>query len=326
VDAMGGKVGVDSRPGEGSTFWFELELARAQRPNLPDAPEPIPLVGRRILVVDDNATNRRLLAHLFKSWQVHHAEADGAQRAMALLLEAAATDRPWELVVLDHHMPDVDGLDLAAAIRAEPALATTRLVLLTSRGERLTAAQAEARGLAACELKPFDAERLRATLGRVLAPVLRAGPSGATDAASPSPAPTRYPTPLLIAEDNVVNQKVAKRLLHALGYDSDVVSNGREALEALRRKTYALVLMDAQMPEMDGIQATRSIRSAQASGDAGIPVHLPIIALTASAMPGDREACLDAGMNDYLSKPVNPNALRTLLARYLESDPAIVAA
>jgi CheY-like chemotaxis protein len=199
------------------------------------------------------------------------------------------------------------------------------MILLTSRGERLPQEQMDAHGLAACELKPLHHEKLRATLARVMA---NAKPMAASTEAPEPPAavepaaPAAPPVTILVAEDNVVNQKVTLLQLRNLGYAADLAVNGREALEAVQRKPYALILMDAQMPEMDGIEATRRIRAAMAAGDPRFPRELKIIAMTANAMSGDREMCLNAGMDDYMAKPVKPESLRVVLNRYLAKEPA----
>jgi signal transduction histidine kinase/response regulator of citrate/malate metabolism len=316
VELMRGRIGVTSEMEKGSVFWFEIELGRVDAAAAMLQPTAVPLEGRRTLAVDDNASNRRLLAHLLAGWRMPHAVADSAASALAELRRASAAGTPYELVLSDHHMPGRDGLALAADIRSDRSLRGVPLLLMTSRGELLTSAQMQAAGLSACELKPLHADRLRMTLGRVLSSS-SAVPVRAV--AEPTPAP---PAPgekafILVAEDNPVNQKVTVLQLRSLGYAADVVANGREALDALRRGRYALVLMDAQMPEMDGLEATRRIRRAQAAGEPGFPPHLRIIAMTANAMSGDRQACLDAGMDDYLAKPVKPADLRGALDRHI---------
>ncbi len=247
------------------------------------------------------------------AWRAQHAAAAGAAPALAELRRAAAAGAPYHLVILDYHMPEMDGLQLAAAIRGEARIAGPELVLLTSSGERLNAAELKLHGLAACELKPIHPDKLRATLERVI-----------SAAGAPEAARGRTAAPLalaegsiLVAEDNPVNQKVTVLQLRQLGYTADVVANGTEVMAALARRRYDLILMDAQMPEMDGIEATRRIRQAQASGTLGLPARLPVIAMTASAMEGDRDDCLRAGMDDYLSKPVRPELLREMLRRHL---------
>jgi two-component system sensor histidine kinase/response regulator len=329
AELMGGAIGLVSAPGRGSTFWFtaQLDPAAPTAPRPPDAPADF--TGHRTLIVDDNATNRKLLVHLCTAWQLAHATADSAPAARDALHRAVAAGEPFDLVILDHHMPGEDGLELAAAIRADASLPRPALVLLTSRGERLTPAQQQDHGLAACDLKPLHAEKLRATLARILSSTSPALTRPATLTPSPTPTPRLPSTPtsvhlppaahILVAEDNPVNQKVTLLQLRNLGYTADIAVNGREAVAALRRRSYALVLMDAQMPVMDGIEATRAIRAAQAAGDPDFPATIRIIAMTANAMSGDREACLAAGMDDYLAKPVRPDALRDTLARHLTS-------
>jgi two-component system sensor histidine kinase/response regulator len=315
VAAMGGDIGVHSQPGAGSTFWFTVNLANAAQP----APAPASqfFECHRALIVDDNAANRKLLGRLCALWRLPCATADSAVTGLAELRRAASVSAPYNLVLLDHHMPLVDGLGLADAIQTEPGLDRPLLVMLTSRGERLSAQEMQQHGLSACELKPIQPDRLRACLARLLAsaPPVRT----ATPVIAPHLAPTT-PTAsaaLLVAEDNPVNQKVTLLQLRNLGYTADLATNGVEVLTALRRKPYALILMDAQMPEMDGFEATRQIRAAQAAGDPAIPSDLRIVALTANAMSGDREVCLAAGMDDYLAKPVRAEALRQVLTRYL---------
>jgi len=319
AEIMGGTIGLVSTPGKGSTFWFTAALRHAVHPLPRLTLAPANFRGHRALIVDDNATNRKLLVHLCAQWELRHATADGADTALAALHEAIDHGDPFDLVILDHHMPDKDGLELATAINSTPELRRPKLVLLTSRGERLSHAHMQTYGLAVCDLKPLHAERLRVSLARVFSnpPTSTATTPDSTTATANSPSAHHAGPPILVAEDNPVNQKVTLLQLRNLGYSAEIAVNGREAIAALRRKPYALVLMDAHMPVMDGIEATRQIRAAQAAGEPGFPPELRIIAMTANAMPGDRENCLAAGMDDYLSKPVRPAALGAALARYL---------
>jgi two-component system sensor histidine kinase/response regulator len=322
---MRGEIGVQSPGTGGSTFWFTAALDAPVEPAPPLLLTPSLLENHHALIVDDNATNRKLLLHLCTAWRLQHRAADGALAALDELRAAARTGHPFDLVILDHHMPDIDGLGLASMVLADPTIPRPTFVLLTSRGERLQKAQMDAHGLAACELKPLHPERLRNTLSRIMARSTSPFTGVATN--PPMPARDAVPmnglVPILVAEDNLVNQKVTSLQLRKLGYAADIVQNGREALEAIQRKPYALVLMDAQMPELDGIAATRLIRAAQAAGEPGFPAELRIIAMTANAMAGDRETCIEAGMDDYLAKPVNTDALRAILERYLPADPAV---
>jgi CheY-like chemotaxis protein len=319
VELMHGQIGVTSKLGEGATFWFTAQLKK----NFPATNalelDPTLLVGRRILVVDDNATSLRLLERLLTSWNCRLQARPSAKKALEEL-RRAATEKPYELVLIDHHMPGMDGIKLIHEIRSDPILKNPALVLLTSRSERLDPESMHNLGLSSCELKPVFPEKLRLTLSQALG---TQRPT-TTPALAPSPVPPalKKEISILVVEDNKINQKVVSLLMEKFGFQVDIANNGYEAIAALNRKRYALVLMDEQMPEMDGLEATRYIRQAQAAKSPYFPPGIKIIAMTAKAMTGDRQACLDAGMDDYLSKPVNPEALREMVARYLAPEPA----
>jgi CheY-like chemotaxis protein len=240
---------------------------------------------------------------------------ESAAAALRALRMAAVAAVPYDLVVIDRNMPGTDGLELAAAIRADAALAAPAMVVLTSRSERLTPGELAARGLAAGELKPVHPEKLRACLARILTDA-RGAPAGAP---RPLPAAVEHEGAgsILVAEDNPINQKVTLFLLRNLGFAADLAANGAEVLAALRQRPYALVLMDVQMPVLDGLEATRRIRAAQAAGEPGFQRPLCVIAMTANALNSDREVCLAAGMDDFMAKPVRPESLRAMLAKHL---------
>jgi signal transduction histidine kinase/DNA-binding response OmpR family regulator len=308
---MGGDIGVESTPGQGSTFWFTAVFER--RPEEPAAPAPrADITGLRVLVVDDHATNRLLLVKLLSAWGCHAVEADGSHEALALLQAAAGRGQPFEMALLDYEMPGASGEELGRRIRADQALAATRLVLLTSVGQRGDAARLESAGFGGYLTKPVRQGQLRELLSLV----------AAGEALVPRPIVTRHTVAeaglasarLLVAEDNPANQIVARALLTRLGHRVDVVANGLEAVEAVSRIAYDLVVMDCQMPEMDGFEAARAIRDPL---HGAIDPNVPIIAMTANTLQGDRERCLAAGMNDYLSKPVQRDELLTVLSRWL---------
>jgi signal transduction histidine kinase/response regulator of citrate/malate metabolism len=320
VELMDGKIGVISETGEGATFWFTARLKKSAAPAHAAESVAASLAGRRILVVDDNATSMQLLVRLLSSWGAIPQTKPSASAALVELRRAAAVGEPYEAVVTDHHMPGTDGIKLIGQIRADHTLPYPALVLLTSRSDRPTQENMQTLGISACELKPVHPDKLSLSLIRALE--TRRPASSLPHASAPLPAPSavRQETSILIVEDNKINQKVIHLLMGKLGYKVDIASNGYEAIAALNRKRYALILMDEQMPEMDGLEATRYIRQAQAAKSPYFPPGIKIIAMTAKAMTGDRQACLDAGMDDYLSKPVNPDALRDMLARYLSPE------
>jgi CheY-like chemotaxis protein/HPt (histidine-containing phosphotransfer) domain-containing protein len=268
------------------------------------------------LVVDDNATNRRVFTLLLQSWGCEFEQAEDGAQALDTLRAAHAAHRPFDFALLDMHMPKMDGEELGRRIKADPALAGLPLVMLTSLGERATSERLKQIGFAGCLTKPVKQAQLYQCLALVL---------GQPDAASEAK-PARFiagtalpqgrlrKARILLAEDNITNQKVALGILEKLGYRADAVANGREVLRSLETIPYTLVLMDCQMPEMDGYEATREIRNPASK----VLAHdVPVVAMTAYAMQGDREKCLAAGMNDYVTKPVQPRELADALERWL---------
>ncbi|MEO5957581.1 MAG: response regulator [Opitutaceae bacterium] len=312
VELMHGEISVSSEPGRGSIFSFTVAL----KPAAEAAPTALQgsLVGRRILVVDDNATNRAVLHHQLESWRAHDVAACDGPAALHHLRAAAAAGMPFPLAVLDLQMPGMDGLELARAIKRDPAIASTRLVLLTSLGAHIDAPTREAAGLDECLFKPVRQARLFDALARSLALAPHA-PLAVAPAGESPPIGATPPLRILLAEDNAVNQKVAVGQLRRLGYRADVVGNGRDAVTAHASAPYDVILMDCQMPEMEGYEATGLIRADEAKLTARLTQPVYIVALTAHALAGDREKCLAAGMDDYLSKPVNVGELGAALAR-----------
>ncbi len=304
AELMGGDVSVQSEPGRGSTFGFTVLVRRAPRAEEADflQRDPPALAGRRILIVDDNLTNRRIVTRLALRWGMKPSTLPSALEA----LDRIRHGEDYDVAVLDMSMPEIDGLDLAVEIRRRRSAAELPIVLLTSLGQRQALADGRAAELAACLAKPIKAGQLYATLVSVLS-----GQAGTPAAPAPAQAAPRGRAPplrVLVAEDNAVNQRVVLRQLQHLGYRADLAGDGREVLEAVARRTYDVVLMDIQMPEMDGVEAARRIVAAR--GANGLP---RIVAMTANAMPGDRELYLAAGMDGYLAKPVDLAGLADVL-------------
>ncbi|HEX9015098.1 MAG TPA: response regulator [Chloroflexota bacterium] len=306
-ELMGGTMWVESEPGRGSTFSFSMRTVAAPAPARAylDHSQPV-LQGKRLLIVDDNATNRRILSRQAESWQMLPTETSSGAEALALLKQV----RPFDVAILDMQMPGMDGLALATEIRALPAPASTiPLVMLTSLGR--AEAKETTSEFAAFLTKPVKPSALFDVLvGLFGQQPSRTEPRGTAPTSLDSELGKKKPLRILLAEDNATNQKLALRLLERMSYTADVVSNGLEAISALERQPYDVVMMDVQMPEMDGLEATRQIRRGMA---AGRQPH--IIAMTANAMQGDREACLAAGMNDYVSKPIRVDELVRALER-----------
>ena len=315
VELMGGAIGVESTPGRGSTFWFTALLGTASEPAEPGVTTTP--ARARVLVVDDSATIRAWLTAKLARRGIDPVAVEDGKLALATLRRAADQGTPFDLAILDLVMPGMDGLTLARAIKADPRLGRLPLVMLTAVSDGRWKVEAERAGVAACLIKPVREQRLFACLDEQLAAretdPAEQGPRVRSIAGRGRGERGRDARPrILVAEDNPINAKVALRILDRLGYAADAVANGREAVAAVKSGAYDAVLMDWQMPVMDGLQAALEIRRAEPPGR-----RLPIIAMTASAMEGDRSACLAAGMDDHIGKPVRPAGLKAILERWL---------
>jgi two-component system sensor histidine kinase/response regulator len=314
---MGGEIGVTSEPGVGSEFFFTVRLQKATGSSLSPMIARANLKGLRVLVVDDNATNREILEKQLDVWGMGARSACGGDEALSLLAAGVDQGAPFDIAILDYNMPDIDGLKLAGMIKQDPALSGTRLILLSSIGIRGDGRKARETGISGYLTKPIRQSVLFECLATV---------AGAREIGTEETMVTRYTVSgerekiegrILLVEDFPMNQEVTLGMLKALGTRADIAGNGQEALDAIAREPYDLVLMDCQMPVLDGYEATRILRAREKKSGGG---RLTVVALTANALPGDSDRCLNVGMDDYLSKPFTIQKLYETLAKWIAGD------
>jgi len=311
VELMGGSISVESQPSRGSTFHFTARF-EVQQPGMENLPSRWrTLSDLPVLIVDDNATNRRILEEVFTNWRMRPVAVEGGAAALATLEKSMRTDQPFAVVLLDGHMPDMDGFAVAERISEDRRYAGTKLVMLTSAGQPEDVARCRKLGISAYLTKPIkQSELFDVIVSAIGQPV---NERASTPKRRKRSRPALRKLQVLVAEDNQVNQLVATRIFEKLGHQVIVVNNGREALAAVHAGKFDLIAMDVQMPEMDGLDATRAIRAVERAAG----THIPIIAMTAHAMKGDRERCLAAGMDGYTSKPIRIRDLEQAIAQLI---------
>jgi len=314
VEKMGGQIGLKSAQNKGSEFWFTAYFKKQSRQRRPLKP-PANIRGTRILIVDDNKTNREVLKGQLDSWGVRVGEAPDGPTALKEIYKAHHNDEPFKLAVVDMQMPDMDGESLGSAIKADHKIKDIRLVLMTSMGQRGDAKRMEEIGFAAYLTKPVR----QSDLFDCLVSVLKSEEKGEKKIITRHDIRDmrRDKVRILLAEDNIINQQVATAMLRKMGMRVEAVANGAEALDALKEIPFDLVFMDVQMPDMDGLEATREIRNPHSKV---LNHDIPIVAMTAHAMGGDRQRCLKAGMNDYLSKPVSLQRMAQVLNKWVSKN------
>lgn len=317
VDIMGGEIDVESTPGEGSTFWFTIPLDTMTTPPMTGLPElRESLRDLRVLIVDDNDVNRTILVEQLANWGIDaHAAAD-ATDGLEMLRDGVVQGSPYKIALVDRQMPWIDGVEFAGIVRSIKEIEDTALILLSSLDTSLNRAQIESFGFRSYLTKPLRQSALFNALIEVVHDETGSGQAEVAQTSAVNEEVVQHLGKVLLAEDNEVNQMVVAEILDSAGYQYHIVENGREAVEAISRERYDLVLMDCQMPEMDGFQATAHIRKDESSSGR----HIPIIALTANATKADREKCLAGGMDDYISKPITPNHLLAKIGKWIAQE------
>ena len=315
VELMNGEIGVDSSYGKGSTFWFTVVMEKQQDIEEETLSAPESIKEKRILVVDDNKTNLQIVQRYLEAWGFVCDAAWSGEMALTLMHAAVKAKAPYDIVISDMQMPYMDGMELGKKIKGNPTLSGSKLIMLSSRGMRGDSADVKKIGFSAYLTKPIRRSQLFDCIVMVFG-------KKETSKKKNKDIVTRHKISevrkknikILIAEDNIVNQKLALKLIDKFGYKADAVANGEEAIQSLSMISYNLVLMDVQMPEMDGLEATKIIRDNSSNV---LDHNVPVIAMTAHAMAGDRKICLDVGMDDYISKPINPDELIKTISKYL---------
>jgi len=318
AEAMGGAIWLESAAGKGSTFHFNVRLGSAPTPAPTSTPIDVEeLHGLRVLLIDDNETNLRILEKMTRAWHMLPEVSDSGEAGLAKLWEASTSGHPFQLILLDEQMPFMDGIEVIKRIRLNPDFPDATIMMLTSADQAMSAARCRQMGVPSYLIKPVKPAELLLAIRKALG-VVRIEAGARIKPAAPHSSTSSLR--ILLAEDNHVNQRLAVALLEKMGHSATAVVNGAEACARWSQGNFDLILMDVQMPEMDGFVATRRIREKER----GTGAHIPIVAMTAHAMTGDRERCIEAGMDDYISKPISRAALRDILSQY--GDPPMTPA
>jgi two-component system, sensor histidine kinase and response regulator len=319
VEIMGGTLDAESFPGRGTRFWFTIQLVECAAPTAKTQYDlPAELLGSRILCVDDNAINREIIKRQIDNWKMNCDVAINAAEALSMLKKAAAENKPYLLVIVDFMMPGMTGIEMVQIMRQLNQISRTPAILVSSLGTVFDLQELKNLGISLVLTKPLRQNKLFESIVSVLKSVLETGEAIITPSVAIPTVVKRKKARILLVEDNAINQQVASRILHKLGYHADIAANGLEALQAIKKITYDLIFMDCQMPEMDGYTATEEIRKIEKSNNTK---HIPILAMTAHALKGDREKCLQVGMDDYITKPIDVKTISAALEQWLPPEP-----